>query len=197
MKRKDSKFFYLLFFFLTIFSFVYTLHEEYYIEIENQEKITSFFEAPTLQEEISKKEETKIEEYLAVLEIPSIRLKRGFFPLQNKQNNVKYNIQLIEKSTMPEIENSNLILASHNGTSPVSFFRNLYQLKEGEILYIYNKGYRYTYQFSHKYEVEKTGKIQIIRDNNRITLTLITCKKGSKAKQEVYISYLIDKQTYP
>ena len=40
------------------------------------------------------------------------------------------------------------------------------------------------------YEIEKTGKANIVRNGNKTTLTLITCK-GNEDKQLVVISELI------
>ena len=145
------------------------------------------------------KVETKNEEsydYIAVLEISSINLKRGLVAYDNKYNNVNYNIQIIENSNMPNIDNSNLILAGHNGNSSVSFFKDLYKLKKGDLINVYYDNYKYIYEYSYYYEVDKTGTVNIVRDNNKTTITLITCKKGSDTKQLVFIGYLIDKVVY-
>lgn len=135
-------------------------------------------------------------DYTAVLEIPSINLKRGLVNYESKYNDVKYNVQIIEKSTMPDVINGNLILASHNGTSKVSFFRNLSKLKEGSLINVYYNGYKYIYEYSHSYDVNKVGRVEIVRDINKSTITLITCKTNDKKKQVVYIGYLIDKVKY-
>ena len=58
------------------------------------------------------------------------------------------------------------------------------------------QGYKYVYQYSNSYEVDKTGIVSIIRDKNKNAITLITCKKNSKDKQLVFIGYLIDKVEY-
>ena len=134
--------------------------------------------------------------YIAVLESPDINLKRGLVDYNSKYNDVKYNIQIIEKSNMPDKPNGNFILAGHNGTSSVSFFRNLNKLTTDSLINIYYKGYKYIYKFNNSYEVDKDGEIEIKRDINKNTITLITCKKNSKTKQVVNIGYLVDKVEY-
>ena len=169
-------------------------------EVQEVKMVENFFEKIP-QEEV--KEEVKEEEsktssslsynYIAVLEIPSINLKRGIVDYNSKYNNVRYNIQIIEHSQMPDVENSNLILAGHNGTSGVSFFRNLYKLKEDSLIYVYYDGYKYIYKLNNSYDTDKDGKIEVVRNRYKNAITLITCKKGTKDKQTVFIGYLVDK----
>ena len=189
-----------------------SLNKEYInesVKINNFINTTSILEKEVVEEvkeEINSSEVIKDEKivesittdvnYMAILEIPSINLKRGLVDYKSKYNDVKYNVQIIEKSTMPDVVNGNLILASHNGTSKVSFFRNLSNLKEDSLIYVYYNGYKHIYEYSHSYDVDKVGKVEIVRDINKSTITLITCKTNDKKKQVVYIGYLIDKVKY-
>lgn len=134
--------------------------------------------------------------YIAILEIPSINLKKGLVEQNNKYNDVKYNIQIINSSTFPDVENGNLILASHNGANYISYFKNLSKMCIEDKIYIYYNGYRYEYILTKIYDVEKTGKIDIKRDYNKTTITLVTCKKNTNNKQVVYIGYLNNKIKY-
>ena len=173
--------------------------------LENVELVENFFEIENIPVEEQKEEVVINDEedkktsssptynYIAVLEIPSIKLKRGLVDYKSKYNNVKYNIQIIEHSQMPDIENSNLILAGHNGTSNVSFFNDLDKLKEDSLVYVYYNNIKYIYKINNNYEVKKDGKVEIIRNRNKTTITLITCKKDSEDKQLVYVGYLVDK----
>lgn len=135
-------------------------------------------------------------DYIAVLEISSINLKRGLVAYDSKYNSVKYNIQILDNSDMPDVENGNLILAAHNGTSSVSFFNNMSSLKIDDKINVYYKGYKYTYKYNNSYEVDKNGKVQIVRDRYNNAITLITCKDNSDTKQIVYVGYLIEKTEY-
>ena len=89
-----------------IFAFTY-YHFKYESISKNEEiKIEEFFiEEPTIEESISttpvveeteKKETKKVSyNYIAVLEIPTICLKRGLVDPSSYYNNVDYNIQII------------------------------------------------------------------------------------------------------
>ena len=171
----------------------------------NIELFEEFFEEESevvQEEQVEEKEEVKKEtssptyNYIAILEIPSIGLKRGFVDYGSTYNNVKYNIQVIEHSEMPDVENSNLILAAHNGTSSVSFFDDLDKLIEDSLVYIYYDNVKYIYKINNHYEAKKDGKVEIIRNKNKNAITLITCKKNSNDKHLVYIGYLVDKGNY-
>lgn len=132
--------------------------------------------------------------YIAILEIPNISLKKGLLDINNKYNDIKYNVKILKESNMPNVDNGNLILVAHNGNSNISFFKNLDKLKEGEYIYIYYDNYKYTYRYSYNYEIEKNGQAVIKRDNNKTTISLVTCKKNDKKKQMVYIGYLVNKE---
>lgn len=172
---------------------------------ESQIKIEEFFEdkIPNVKIDnfdIDAKEPTtsnKVDyNYIAILEIPTISLKRGLVSPDSLYNNVNYNIQIIDHSTMPDIVNGNFILASHNGASYISFFKNLYKLNINDKIYIYYQGYKYEYSLSEIYDTPKDGKIEIYRDHDKTTITLITCKKNTKDTQVVYIGYLTNKTSY-
>ena len=125
-----------------------------------------------------------------VLEIPRINLKRSIYNIESKFNDVEYNVQILKGSDAPNVVNGNIIFAAHNGNSKVSFFKKLYKLKEGDELIIYYDGIKYIYNFKKVYDIKKDGEAEIYRDKNKTTITLITCKKNIKDKQEVYIGYL-------
>lgn len=165
---------------------------EEYIQETNTELVENTDAEKTKEE--TKQETPKIE-YLMVLEIPKINLKKGLNNINSKYNNVSYNIQILKESSMPDVENGNLILAGHNGSSSVSFFRNLEKLKKDNDVFIYYNGFKYRYKIDKFYDVNKTGKVSIKREN-KTSITLITCKKGTNDKQVVYIGYLVDKQAY-
>lgn len=135
-------------------------------------------------------------DYIGILEIPNINLKRGFLDLNSRYNNVDYNITVIKGSTYPNEENNNLILASHSGICSVCYFDNLYKLKLDDVAYIYFNNIKYTYKIVNIYEVDKDGTVAIYRDYKKSTLTLITCTRNNDTKQTVYILELIEKINY-
>ena len=94
---------------------------------------------------------TSTYDYIGVLEIPSIGVKRGFLNINDKNNVVNKNIQVIEKSDMPDIKNGNLIIAAHSGSGRVSYFKNLYKLATSDTAYIHYNGVKYTYSVVSRY----------------------------------------------
>lgn len=127
------------------------------------------------------------EPYLAVLKIPKINLERGFYDKTSSLNNVDYNILFHSNSDYPDKLNGNVILASHSGTSSISYFKNLYKLELGDEAQINYKNTTYTYKVVNIYKEEKDGTIAIYRNKEKSTLTLITCTKNDNTKQTIYI----------
>ncbi len=173
----------------------------YHIKNVNQSKqeISKYIEETSINneiEEINEDNHPELLHYIAVLEIPDIFLKKGLLDINDKYNNVAYNIEVLSQSKMPDIINSNLILASHNGNSNVSYFKDLSKLTKGSLIYIYYQGTKYIYKLNNYYEIKKNGEANIIRDRTVNTLTLITCKDNSDTEQVIYIAYLIAKETY-
>ena len=160
------------------------LVEFYDTEVEDIEVI---IEEPEEKKEV--KNQTKIE-YIAVLKIPKINLERGLVNPSSYLNNVNYNVQIINGSDMPDVNNGNLILAGHSGNARISYFRNLNKLDLNDTATIIYKNKTYNYKVVDKYEIEKTGEAEIIRDKNKNILTLITCKHNTN-KQIVIICELI------
>lgn len=127
--------------------------------------------------------------YIAVLEIPKIGLKKGLVDKNSKNNNVDKNVFTLKESTFPsDGVLSHVILAAHSGNSYISFFKNIYKLNIGDKLYLYYNNAKYEYEITKKYEIEKTGKLAISQ-NNESDITLITCKSGTN-KQIILIGNL-------
>ncbi len=212
LKRKENKKFtilkYLGLFLLMcgLFMFIYHYFNVKRLNDKEDSKIESFFEEEIVDNKVEEQQENSPKptttsnktdyNYIAVLEIPSISLKRGLVSPDSYYNNVKYNIQIIEHSTMPDVVNGNLILAGHNGASYISFFKNLYKLNPNDKVYVYYQGFKYEYTIDTHYDTSKDGKIEIYRDHKKTAITLITCKKNTKDKQVVYVGYLTNKEQY-
>ena len=132
---------------------------------------------------------TRSLEYIAVLKIPKIKLEKGLVAKDSKYNNIDYGIKILKESDSPDVINGNVILASHSGTADISYFNNLDKLKiNDEVLILYN-GKTYQYKIVNIYDIDKTGKAKINRNNNKSTITLITCRNGTN-KQIVLIGEL-------
>ena len=125
--------------------------------------------------------------YLGVLEIPRIGLKRGFYGVGSRYNDIQYNVTMVNGSSLPDQVNGNTILMAHSGDAYISYFAYLYKLEIGNQAFITYQGNRYTYQIVNIYNVPKIGVVSIVRDYNKTCLTLITCTKDSDSLQTVYI----------
>lgn len=150
-----------------------------------------------LPENVPKQEEAKpyvvdYSKYLAVLEIPKIGLKRGFYNIDSKYNSIEYNVTMVKGSNLPDVENGNLILMAHSGDAYISYFAYLYRLNVGDMVYVTYLGRRYGYQIVNIYQVQKNGVVVIRRNEERTTLTMITCTKDDDFTQTVYISELVE-----
>ena len=157
--------------------------EQFYIKeeqiIDKNDKTTS--------DEVEKEKKLKVKyNYIAVLKIPKINLEKGLVEKNSKYNNINYGVQILKESDSPDVINGNVILAAHSGTANISYFRNLDKLDLGDDAIIYYQGKTYNYKVVKKYDADKTGKINIKRDRNTSTLTLITCRHNTD-KQIVII----------
>ena len=128
--------------------------------------------------------------YLGVLEIPRIHLKRGFYNTDNKYNDIKYNVMFLPGSDLPDVQNGNLILVAHSGTGYNSYFRYLYRLEVGDTASVTYNGNVYNYRIVNIYNVNKVGWVDVIRDESKTCLTLITCTKDDDYHQTIYVAEL-------
>ncbi len=193
------------------FMYIGRIAYNYYVELRDYNKAQEFLnigkeEVEEVKVDIDEeeiKEQSKQEEkktfnynYIGVLEIPKINIKRGFLNIKDKGNNVNKNLQVIKGSDMPNVKNGNLIIAAHSGNSYISYFKNLHKLSNDDVAYVYFNNIKYTYKVVGKYDAEKNGKVTIHRDNKKNTLTLITCSQTDKTKQIVYILELESEENY-
>lgn len=171
------------------------------IKVQEQEQIDSFFDEIIIEKQVpqtqTKKEEKQPiqDKYIAVLEIPKIDLKRGLVEPKSWRNNVKYNIQILDKSSMPDVDKGNFILAAHSGNSSVSYFKRLKEMNTSDNVYLYYEGKKLTYKVVTKYDIPKTGKAEIIRNKEKNTLTLISCRTGTNY-QIVVVCELIGSEVF-
>lgn len=129
--------------------------------------------------------------YYGVLEIPRIGLKRGFYNVGSRYNNIESNVTMVEGSVSPSEGNGNLILMAHSGDSYISFFAYLYRLGVGDDCYITLSGVTYHYQIVDIYDVNKSGLMVLDWNPNNRNLTLVTCTKDSDTLQTVYVAEYI------
>jgi len=167
----------------------YEQQEEYVVDIPVMEE-------ELVKEEIAEQEEKKETttptiNYIAVIKIPKIGLEKGLASKGSYWNNVNRNIEILSESDMPDVDKGNVILASHSGNSNISYFRKLNKLQNNDVVSIVYNGKEYKYKMVNSYEIEKNGYAHIVRNAEKSTLTLITCKHNTD-KQIVVICELVE-----
>lgn len=190
--------------FLLLLGISYNIYNHYQQKKQDSvdnEKVEEFFE---IKEEKDSDEEVSVEtptvkeetdNYIGVLEIPKINLKKGIVDKTSASNNVNKNIYTLKETTLSDEQiNSHIILAGHSGNSYISFFKNLKKLDMKDKINFYYKGVKYIYEVSNRYEIEKTGTTDL-KITNKSDITLITCISGTN-KQVVYVGNLVDKENY-
>lgn len=185
---------------------VIRLSTNYLINKQEENAVSDFLE---IEQEVSveyisndnqdnkpKKSVENVFNYIAVLEIPSINLKRGLLSINDKDNNINKNIKILKESDMPDVESGLLILAGHSGNLRIAFFKNLYKLNANDLIFIYYKNIKYVYKITSVESQEKKGSIEISKVKEKTELVLTTCDSINKNRQIVIRSELIDKQHY-
>lgn len=156
--------------------------DNFYIE----EKQIETTDDTTPEDVVEEKKDTPIN-YVAVLRIPKINLKRGLVDRDSKYNNIKYNIMIHKESDTPGKEGGNVILVAHSGTSGVAYFRNVDKLSLNDEIYLDYNNKTYSYKITNIYDIEKTGVVPIRKVTTKSTITLITCRHSTN-KQIVVIA---------
>ena len=124
---------------------------------------------------------TKIEGYYMIINIPKINLYKDINRIDSIYNNVDYGIELLYK------KDNLIILASHRGNSYIAYFNNLHKLKNNDVVKLYVDNKWKEYKVINKYYIEKTGNAIIKQNGEKDTLALITCVKNHPKLQVVYI----------
>ena len=176
LKKKNVKLLMLAFLlFLTISKIIYNNHLEYI----NTKAVDDYYSYNSYKNEC-----------IAILEIPNISLKECLYNKDSKKNDVKYNIQILDESIMPDQDNSTTFLAAHSGNSSVSYFNDLENLNIDDQILFYYKNKKYTYKITNYYYEKKTGFISVSKGNNMLILT--TCSQQKKGYQFIIIANLFN-----
>ncbi len=139
-------------------------------------------------EEINEKIENK--NYLAILEIPTINLKRELFAKDSPDNDVSRNLFITASSSFPSSNSdSNLIIAGHSGNGSNAFFKDLYKLKLNSEIKLYYNNKTYTYLIKEIEYQAKTGTLYL-KNAYPDMLTLVTCTENNNKTQTIYYAEL-------
>ena len=180
-----------------LYNYLETKNEEQLIDtfFEEQKEITEDTtpEVPEEKVETEKPQPTKTKiDYFAVIKIPKIGLEKGLANKGSYYNNVNRNILVVKESDMPDKDKGNVILAGHSGNGRTAYFKNLHKLERDDEVSIFYNGNEYKYKVLNQYDIEKTGTANIVRNAEKSTLTLITCRHNTN-KQIIYICELVEK----
>lgn len=149
------------------------------------------------QFEVDKQKIKNKEQYVGILQIPSINLQKGFYKIGSRKNTVNYGLEIISGSRMPNEKNSELVLAGHSGNGYLAFFKELDKVEKGSLIYVYYDEIKYTYKLEETTITNKDGEIKIEKDANSQTLILTTCNPDNRDKEQlILISKLINKEKY-
>ena len=209
VKRKYLCSFILIIIGLLLIGYGFMTHYHFYKDKNNyinesKKEIIKYYDDTSIKDDITDNTDKSIEindindnvnNVFAVISIPKINLEKSLYNIDSTENNVKYNVEILKGSTMPNELYSHLFLASHSGSNYNAYFNNLSKLELNDEIYLLFNGVKYTYEVNSIFEVEKDGKIEINDTNNVKMLTLITCHIGTN-KQIVVNSYLINEEIY-
>lgn len=180
-----------------LYNYLETKNEEQLIDtfFEEQKEITEDTTPEVTEEKVETEKpqptKTKID-YFAVIKIPKIGLEKGLASKGSYYNNVNRNILVVKESDMPDKDKGNVILAGHSGSGRTAYFKNLHKLVRDDEVSIFYNGSEYKYKVVNQYDIEKTGTANIVRNAEKNTLTLITCRHNTN-KQIIYICELVEK----
>lgn len=179
---------------------IYSIYQDKQYQNKDKELIEDFFDnydnsSDTIEEPIKEDDnnyqEPDYSSYLAVIEIPSISLKTGIVMSNSNYTTMNRNVSIYPSSDMPDVKNGNFILFAHNGTSRVSYFRNIYKLKNGNDIYIYYNNQQYTYRVIRQYDVAMTDSTPLNKMKDNTIITLITCKSGNNKYRTIIVGELV------
>lgn len=130
--------------------------------------IEAYFEKEGSPKIISK------DDYIGILEIPKINLKRGYYSKGDSRNNIDSNITLIDY-----VDNKDYIFAAHSGNDKIAYFNDIRLLEKGDIINLHARNKKTTYIVYNKYLDDKNGEVSIIKSNKK-RIILVTCNNNDK-----------------
>ena len=126
--------------------------------------------------------------------IEKIKLQQKLYPINSTKNNIEKNVTILKHSEEPNINNSIMFIAAHSGTGKIAYFKNLDKLKKTDIIKLTYKDNHYIYEIKDIWEIEKTGSINIEKENNT-QLILTTCSPTKENYQLIINSIQIKKES--
>lgn len=124
----------------------------------------------------------KSKEIIGSIIIEKLNINMPLYDINNPKNNIEQNIQILKESILPPNKNSIVFLAAHSGDSNISYFNNLDELKQKDIIQLKINNKTYTYQIKSIYKQKKNGYINVNKEIED-QLILTTCDPNSNKYQ--------------
>lgn len=124
----------------------------------------------------------KSKEIIGSIIIEKLNINMPLYDINNPKNNIEQNIQILKESILPPNKNSIVFLAAHSGDSNISYFDNLDELKQKDIIQLKINNKTYTYQIKSIYKQKKNGYINVNKEIED-QLILTTCDPNSNKYQ--------------
>lgn len=149
-------------------------YKKYIINKEEMKNISNYLE------------HNDYKDYICVLEIPKIDLKRG---IKNNKN-VDNGIAILD---INKFNNGDIILLSHSGNCDICYFNRLDELNINDEIYTYKDNIKYIYKID---SIEEKIKNTFKLGDSINSVTLITCKKNTDNIQIIIKSKLYKQEKY-
>lgn len=134
------------------------------------------------KQDIYKQDTQNKEEIIGNLIIDKINLDMPLYNIESKNNNIEENVTILNESILPPNEKSIIFLAAHSGTSKVSYFNDLDELKINDTILLTINNIKNTYQITKIYKQKKNGYIKVNKEN-KDQLILTTCDPNNNKYQ--------------
>lgn len=112
---------------------------------------------------------------IGFLEIPRMEIELPIFLGANAENMKRGAVHLTQTSYPVGGENTNAVIAAHRGYSKAAMFRHIERLEEGDLIYIHNFRETLTYQVSERKVILPTEVEELLIQEGRDLVTLLTC----------------------
>ena len=145
------------------------------------------YESRLVETYFQKEETPKIipnNDYIGILEIPKINLKRGYYEKGDSRNNIDSNITLID-----HVDNKDYIFAAHSGNDKIAYFNDIHLLEKGDTINLYQHNAKVSYIIYNKYLDNKNGKVSINKSTKQ-RIILITCNNNDSNNYLVIEAYI-------
>lgn len=138
-------------------------------------------------------------EVFAVLEIPSLDLAMPIYLGATKRHMTQGAAQLSQTSLPIGGNNTNCVLAGHRGWNGAAYFLYISKLEKGDIVTVTNLWETLTYEVVETKIISPNEVDEILIQENRDLLTLLTCHppaSGGKQRYLVFCERVYEKEDY-